>query len=49
VLKQRRKYVREVRVTEKEEEVQKKIQGRLEAYQTPAMFSGRGGGAAAAD
>jgi hypothetical protein len=28
VLKQRRKYVREMRVTEKEEKVQKKIQGR---------------------
>jgi hypothetical protein len=36
-------------VTEKEEEVQKKIQGRVKAYQTPAMLSGRGGGAAASD
>jgi hypothetical protein len=46
VLKRRRNYVREVRMTEKEKEVQKKIQGRVEAYQTPAMLSGRGGGAA---
>jgi hypothetical protein len=33
-------------MTEKEKEVQNKIQGRVKAYQTPAMLSGRGGGAA---
>jgi hypothetical protein len=46
VLKQRREYVREVRVTEKREKVQKKIQGRVEDYRIPAMLSGRGGGTA---
>jgi hypothetical protein len=36
-----------VRVTRKEEEVQKKIQGRVEVYQAPAMNSLDSGGATA--
>jgi mRNA-degrading endonuclease toxin of MazEF toxin-antitoxin module len=39
VLKRRREYVREVRVTEKREKVQKKIQGRVEDYRIPTMLS----------
>jgi hypothetical protein len=40
-----RKDVREVRVVKAKEEVQEKIQGRVEGYQIPAMLSGRDGGA----
>jgi hypothetical protein len=40
------KDVREVRVVKVKEEVQEKIQGRVEDYQIPVMLSGRGGGAA---
>jgi hypothetical protein len=39
VLKRRQEYVREVRVTEKREKVQKKIQGRVEDYRIPTMLS----------
>jgi hypothetical protein len=36
-------------VVKAKQEVQEKIQGRVEAYQEPAMLSGRGGGAAGTD
>jgi hypothetical protein len=36
-------------VVKAKEEVQEKVQGRVEAYQEPAMLSGRGGSVAATD
>jgi hypothetical protein len=47
VLKRRRKYVREVRMTKKEEEVQNRDQEEAGAYCESAMLSIDSGGAAA--
>jgi hypothetical protein len=47
VHKRGRKYVREVRVAEKEEEVQKRDQEEVEAYQKSAVLSVNSGSAAA--